>query len=141
MHQPQGPEPVRQVALVDDDASVRRSLARLLTAYAFSVRTYPSGLEFLESLENSVPDCLMLDLQLPVMTGLEVLGRLAAGGFSFPVVVVTAEDELGIRSRCQLAGATTFLAKPFTTESLVEVLTSVLEKRAEDMTASQADES
>jgi len=133
-------EPPRHIAIVDDDASVRRALARLLGTYAFSVRTYPSGPEFLESLKRGTPDCLILDLQMPGMTGLEVLHDLAGAGFRFPVLIATAQDELGIRSRCQLAGATAFLAKPFQTEPLLEALATALGSPVRDAPGSGEDE-
>jgi FixJ family two-component response regulator len=140
MHRSRNPEPVGHIALVDDDASVRRALARVLSAHFRSVRTYPSGMEFLKSLENGAPDCLMLDLNMPDMTGLQVLHHLAAGGCSIPVVILTAQDELGIQSRCQLAGATAFLTKPVTTEALVRVLTSAMATNILDMAVSQFDD-
>lgn len=137
MRSSQDLEPVYHVAVVDDDASVRRALARLLGAYFFTVRTYPSGLEFLESLESTAPDCLVLDLHMPTISGLEVLRRLSAGGFSFPVVILTAHDDVGVRSRCQLAGATTILAKPVTLE-LVRALTAVVGRPAVDVSQTDA---
>jgi two-component system, LuxR family, response regulator FixJ len=121
-----GHSPVRHIAIVDDDESVRRALVRLLAGCSFSVRTYPSGVEFLESLKSSAPDCLILDLQMPDMTGLEVLHQLVGAGFSFPVIVVTAQDELGTLSRCMLAGAAAFLTKPFLMEPLLQALAAAL---------------
>jgi FixJ family two-component response regulator len=119
-------DPLPYIAIVDDDASVRRALGRLLGTYDFSVRTYASGPAFLDSLKRGVPDCLILDLHMPGMTGLEVLHALSGARFTFPVLIATAQDELGIRSRCQLAGATAFLSKPVQIEPLLEALAAAL---------------
>ena len=134
-------EPPCHIAIVDDDASVGRALARLLGTYDFSVRTYPSGPAFLESLKHGAPDCLVLDLHMPDMTGLEVLHSLSGARCTFPVLVATAQDELGIRSRCQLAGATAFLSKPVLIEPLLEALAVALGKTVSEGSASQSDES
>ena len=132
-----GRSPVRHIAIVDDDESVRRALVRLLAGCSFNVRTFPSGVEFLESLKGTTPDCLILDLQMPDMTGLEVLHQLAGAGFSFPVIVVTAQDELGILSRCKLAGAAAFLTKPFMMEPLLQALAAALGVDAESVLQSK----
>jgi len=130
-------EPPCYLAIVDDDESVRRAVGRLLGSYDFHVRTYPSGAAFLESLTQGAPDCLILDLHMPGMTGLEVLHALSGAGFTFPVLVATAQDELGIRSRCQLAGAMAFLSKPFLIEPLLEALAMALGRPVEDTPASR----
>ena len=140
-HSAQEAEPSCHLVIVDDDESVRRAVARLLRSYDFHVRTYPSGPAFLESLKKSAPDCLILDLHMPDMTGLEVLHALSGAGYTFPVLIATAQDELGIRSRCQLAGAMAFLAKPFLTEPLLEALAMALGRTIADVSDSQPGES
>ncbi len=99
------------VAVVDDDASVRRGFARLIGAYAFKVQTYESGEEFLASLKLCVPACLIVDLQMDDMTGLELLHHLTDMGLSIPAIIVTAGDETGIEAPCKTRGGVPRLAK------------------------------
>jgi FixJ family two-component response regulator len=114
------------IAIVDDDESILRALSRLLKTYSFQVKTYASGREFLDSLKAGTPDCLILDLHMKhEMSGLEVLHRLGGLGFNIPTIVATAQDEPGMRHRCELAGAVGFLVKPFSVESLLETIRSV----------------
>jgi FixJ family two-component response regulator len=81
-----------KVALVDDDESVRRSLARLLRIAGMEVDAYASGSEFLESITGHRPDCLVLDLYIPAMTGMEVQARLSTRHLQLPIVFITAHD-------------------------------------------------
>ena len=100
------------VAIVDDDSAVRKGLARLLGASAIRVRSFASGREFLDSLSAEVPGCLIVDLQMPEMTGLELQCELARIGARIPTIVITAHNERGLRERCLAAGATAYLIKP-----------------------------
>lgn len=102
----------RYVAIVDDDPGVLKALARLLRTHALSVATFESGQQFLASLPQSRPDCLILDLQMPEMDGLDVQLDLARRGIRIPTIIITAHDEAGIRERCRSAGAIAYLAKP-----------------------------
>src|ERR1700754_4192879 len=94
-----------RVALVDDDASVRRALARLLSASSFDIKTFGSAHEFLESLDGDQPECLVVDLHMPEITGLDLQRRLAKAGYKIPTIVITAYNEPGLRERCESAGA------------------------------------
>lgn len=100
------------IAIVDDDSSVLKALARLLRARAFEPRTFASAQAFLEALPQGRPECLIVDLQMPGMSGLELLQHLARIGERIPAIVITAHDEVGMRERCQAAGAIAFLTKP-----------------------------
>jgi len=114
------------IAIVDDDEAIRRALARLLGAYSFNVHAYASAHAFLDSLKTGKPACLILDLHLENgMSGLDVLHHLAGTGFEFPTIVATAQDEPGMRHRCELAGAVAFLVKPVAADSLLETIRSV----------------
>jgi FixJ family two-component response regulator len=106
------PRTLHNVAIIDDDAAVLKALARLLRTRAFAVVTFQSGQQFLASLPEPLPDCLILDLQMPGMTGLEIQQDLARKGIRIPTIIVTAHDEAGIRERCKSAGAIAYLAKP-----------------------------
>jgi FixJ family two-component response regulator len=100
------------VAIVDDDPSVLKALARLLSVRSLVARTYQSGAQFLDSLAESPPDCLILDLQMPEMTGLELQQNLNRRGLRIPTIIITAHDEAGMRDRCKSAGAVAYLSKP-----------------------------
>src|SRR5215831_2504827 len=100
------------VAIVDDDMAVRKGLARLLGASAIRARSFASGREFLESLALETPECLIVDLQMPEMTGLELQGELSRLGARIPTIVITAHNESGLRERCLANGAAAFLVKP-----------------------------
>jgi FixJ family two-component response regulator len=116
-----------RIAIVDDHEPVRRAMARLIRANSsFQVQTYASGREFLDSLKISVPNCLIVDLRMNDMTGLEVLHRLAGMGLSIRTIVATADDESGMRHRCKLAGAVGFLAKPVMSDQLLEAIKTAM---------------
>jgi FixJ family two-component response regulator len=102
----------RFVAIVDDDPSVLKALARLLRTRAFVPKTYLSGPQFLASLVDGTPDCLIVDLQMPEMTALDLQHDLARKGVKIPTIIITAHDEVGMRERCKSAGAIAYLSKP-----------------------------
>lgn len=108
------------IAIVDDDSSVRKALARLLTANSFDTHTYGSAREFLESLEVRKPACLVLDLHMPDYGGLELQRYLRRNGITMPTVIITAHNEIGLRERCANAGAAAFLVKPLTESVLIK---------------------
>jgi FixJ family two-component response regulator len=100
------------VAIVDDDPSVLKALARLLGTRSFIAKTFQSAKQFLASLSESRPDYLILDLQMPEMSGLELQRDLNSRGIRIPTIIITAHDEVGSRERCKSAGAVAYLAKP-----------------------------
>ena len=110
------------IAIVDDDPSVLKALARLLSARAFQIRTYTSAREFLGALPDGLPECLIVDLQMPDMTGLELQRHLTRNGIRIPTIVITAHNEAGARERCKSAGAAAFLAKPLQDTSLLAAI-------------------
>jgi FixJ family two-component response regulator len=108
-----------RVAIVDDDASVRKALARLLSAYSFEITTYGSAGDFLKSVGTGVPQCLVLDLHMPDATGLDLQRHLQRAGIRIPTIVITAYDEPGVRERCYTEGAAAFLVKPLNDAILI----------------------
>jgi FixJ family two-component response regulator len=110
------------IAIVDDDPSVLKALARLLRARAFEARTYTSARDFLAALPEGLPDCLIVDLQMPEMTGLELQRHLTRSGVQIPTIVITAHNEAGARERCESAGASAFLSKPLQDTSLLAAI-------------------
>lgn len=111
-----------RVAVVDDDESVRRALKRLLHASNLEAEIFASGQEFLNSLTTQHPDCLVLDLHMPGMNGLEVQRVLARIIAHLPVVVITGHDEPQTRAQCLAAGAAAYLCKPLDDKALLEAI-------------------
>jgi FixJ family two-component response regulator len=117
------------IAIVDDDESVCRALRRLLRSLSMDAEIFSSGQQFLdlvEAMPSFHPDCLVLDVQMPGMNGLDLQDRLAVGGSRIPVIFITAHDEVGVRERALAAGAVAFLRKPFDDELLVRTLGAAL---------------
>ena len=111
-----------RIAIVDDDASVRKALGRLLAAASFEIEIYGSARDFLASLDTSRPDCLVADLHMPDLTGFDLQRHLARTGIQIPTIVITAYNEPGLRERCQSAGAAAFLLKPLDGSTLIGVI-------------------
>jgi FixJ family two-component response regulator len=114
------------VAVVDDEESIRKSLRRLFMAADLDAVVYASGQEFLDSLRGRQPDCLVLDLQMPGLTGLEVQRTLTGVGVRFPTIIITAHDEPETRARCLTAGVAAYLCKPLHDEMLLEAIARVI---------------
>ena len=110
------------IAVVDDEESVRRALARMLGASQFDVDVFASGQEFLDSLRTRLPDCLILDYQMPGLTGRDVQRQLARAQTQVPIIVVTAHDEPALREQCLADGAVAYVAKPLQREHLVGLI-------------------
>jgi len=110
------------VAVVDDDASVRNALTRLLRTCGHDAVAFASGSEFLESLKANVPDCLVLDVHMPSVSGLDVQAALRARGMHIPIVFITAYDDKGLRERALEQGAAAFLRKPLTEQTLLAAI-------------------
>jgi FixJ family two-component response regulator len=113
------------VAIVDDDSTVRNGLSRLLRAAAIPSRCYASGREFLSSLTAGAPACLLLDVQMPDMTGPEVQSELLRRGKLIPTIMITANGEPGLRDRCLAAGAAAFLTKPLDVPTVLSTIESL----------------
>jgi FixJ family two-component response regulator len=124
------------IAIVDDDESVCRALRRLLRSLSMDAEIFSSGQQFLdlvEAMPSFHPDCLVLDVQMPGMNGLELQDRLAMTGQTIPVIFITAHDEVGVRERALGAGALAFLRKPFDDELLVKTLRAALDRGPDDL--------
>ncbi|MFO1108051.1 MAG: response regulator [Bradyrhizobium sp.] len=110
------------IAIVDDDPSVLSALARLLRTHGLTPRTFTSARDFLTALSDGLPECLIVDLQMPEMDGIELQRRLALSGAKIPTIVITAHNEADARDRSTSAGAFAFLAKPFQDVSLLAAI-------------------
>jgi len=112
-------EASRWIAIVDDDPAVLKALTRLLRTRAFDAQRHTGrGQEFLAALPDGLPECLILDLQMPAMTGLELQQHLTRRGIQIPTIIITAQRDIGMRERCESAGAIAFLSKPVQDTSL-----------------------
>lgn len=100
------------VHLVDDDEAIRSSLGFLLTTAGYGVRPWASGDIFLQRADNSVPACLLLDMRMPGLDGIEVQARLLGAGLDFPVIMLTGHGDIALAVQATKAGASDFLEKP-----------------------------
>jgi FixJ family two-component response regulator len=122
------------IAIVDDDESVCRALKRLVRSLGMNAETFASGQQFLDLIEampSFHPDCLVVDVQMPGLNGLEVQERLATNGNPLPVIFITAHDEAVPRERALAAGAVAFVRKPFQDELLIKTLRVALAPSAD----------
>ncbi len=111
-----------RIAVVDDDLSVRTALRRLLRGAKMEAEAYGSGREFLAGMQERVPDCLVIDVQMPEMTGLQLQRHLREIGTTIPVVMITGHDEEGAKEACVAAGASSYLRKPLDRAVLLEAI-------------------
>ena len=114
------------VCVVDDDESLRRLVRNLLSSVGFRVETFVSAEEFLESAHRANTGCLVLDLRMAGMNGLDLLRHLAATGSRIPVIILTAHGDEEARRRSLEAGAIAFLGKPFRSDALVDAVRTAL---------------
>ena len=114
------------ITIVDDDDFVRESLRDLVESLGYAVSTFESAERFLESGRLAETSCLITDLQMPGLSGLDLQGRLIAEGQRIPVIFITAFPEERFRRRAMNAGAVGFLSKPFDEESLIRYLETAL---------------
>jgi len=117
------------VAIVDDDVSIQRALVRLLSATGWHAVTFTSAEAFLQTGIQASPDCLVLDVWLPGMTGVELLEYLAATDSMLPAVIITGRDDLQMRMRAMQARAAAYLLKPLDGEDLLQALQEALDRR------------
>ncbi len=116
----------RVVCVVDDDASLRRSLRNLLTSVGFRVETFQSAETFLETVHRENTGCVVLDLRMTGMSGLDLLRHLSATGSRIPVIILTAHGDDETRQRTLQAGAVAFLTKPFQSATLLDAVRTAL---------------
>jgi FixJ family two-component response regulator len=110
------------IAVVDDEESVCKAVVRVLRAAGLPARGYSSGHEFLKTWHFDRPDCLVLDLQMPGLSGMEIQRELKVAGAQFPIVIITAHDAPRLREECLDAGAAAYLCKPLDVGVLVDAV-------------------
>ncbi len=116
------------IAVVDDEASVRTMLGRLLRLADYEVVGFGSGDDFIASLSKRQPDCVILDVHMPGLTGFDVQSRLCAAHVDIPVVFITASDDLSLDAKVQQAGGVKLLRKPFSNDELLEAVRAALSR-------------
>jgi FixJ family two-component response regulator len=114
------------ISIVDDDGVVREATADLVSSLGYKTQTFASGEAFLESGQLEQTSCLITDIQMPGLNGLELQSRLLADGYRIPVIFITAFPTASAQQRAMSAGAVAFLSKPFEEISLVQSLAAAL---------------
>ena len=114
------------ISIVDDDESIRRTTKLLIESFGFRAGVFKSAAEFLKSDDLNTTSCLIVDVQMPGMDGLQLQSQLAAMGRRLPVIVITAYNSNESRRRAMHAGAVAFLGKPFSDEQLLQAIRSAL---------------
>jgi FixJ family two-component response regulator len=117
-----------RIAVVDDDQSVREALENLISSVGYEVDLFESAKGFLDSAEINNTACLVLDLRMPEMSGLELQQTLRDDGHNIPIIIVTAHGEDTARTEALAAGAVAFLNKPFQEEALLGAINSAIDK-------------
>ena len=115
------------VHVIDDDPAVRDSLAFLLETANLSPRTYDSAVDFLEALPEVTSGCVVTDVRMPEMTGIELVRRLKGQGFRLPIVMITGHATLKRIAEARDAGVNEFMAKPLTARGVLERLALVID--------------
>ena len=109
----------RMIHIVDDEDAIRRSASFMLKTSGFDVQTWASGVAFLKGVRTVQAGCILLDVRMPEMDGLEVQQALIAGGVAMPVIVLTGHGDISIAVRAMKAGAVDFIEKPFEKATLL----------------------
>ena len=114
------------IAVVDNEESVRRALGRLIRSAGFSIETFSSGADFLGSIHQRRPDCVVLDIRMPHLDGFEIQQALTKANDPMPVIVVTGDDSAEARTRAFQCGAKAYLRKPVDEAILLAAIRNAL---------------
>jgi FixJ family two-component response regulator len=114
------------ISIVDDDRSIREATGNLVCSLGYDVSTFVSAEEFLDSDRVHDTCCLITDLQMPGLSGIELQSRLIADGRRLPIIFITAYPEDSVRARAMKAGAVCFMSKPYSEESLIACIDRAL---------------
>lgn len=123
------------VFVVDDDASSRTSLTNLLRSVGLTVQTFSSAPEFLAARRPETPSCLVLDVRLPGVSGLDLQRRMAEAGAGIPIIFVTGHGDIPMSVEAMKAGAVEFLTKPYRDQALLDAVHQALERDRRTRTA------
>jgi FixJ family two-component response regulator len=132
--------PAATVYVVDDDASVRKSLSRLISEAGYRVEAYTSPREFLAREPAAGPSCLVLDVRMPGATGLELQQTLASAVHEIPIIFITGHGDISMSVKAMKAGAVDFLTKPFPAKELLDAIERAVAKDTRDLGAEARDD-
>jgi len=121
------PKTGRSLFIVDDDPAVCRALSRLLRSHGYTVRSFPSADAFLQEMPSRMPDCLVLDVQMPGTNGLALQAQLAKSGSGIPVIIMTALGSEATRDTAIRQGAAAYIEKPIRVDALLEAVRQATE--------------
>ena len=116
------------ISVIDDDPSVRAATNNLLRSHGYAVHTFASAEEFLRSTHLNDTSCVIADVQMPVMSGVELLTLMRTQGHRVPFIFITAFPDESVRARALKAGAICFLAKPFAAPALISCVETALKR-------------
>jgi len=119
---------VPTVFVVDDDTSVRTALKRLIKSIGFKVETFDSAQAFLKHGSYDVPACLVLDVRMPGMSGIELQEQLSGAGLGMPIIFITGHGNIPLSVKAMKAGAVDFIEKPFEDQKLIDAINSAITK-------------
>jgi FixJ family two-component response regulator len=117
------------ISIVDDDESIREAMTGLMKSLGFAADAFPSGESFLTSDRRNSTACLIADMKMPGMTGLELYRQVVASGESIPTILITAYPDERVQARALQAGVIGYLAKPFDEDHLLACIRTALEQR------------
>jgi FixJ family two-component response regulator len=118
------------VAVVDDDRSVGIALCRLLRSAGIEAKAFESASKFLENFREQMPDCLVLDVQMPDMNGMELQQHLKDAAVTLPVIMITGRDEASSYAICMAMGAAAYLRKPLDDDDLLDAINRAIAGRS-----------
>lgn len=118
------------VYIVDDDESVREALSSLVRSVGLRVQTFASAQDFLNHVRSDAPACLVLDVRMPGLSGLELQRMLVEAGQALPIIFITGHGDIPMTVRAMKAGAAEFLPKPFNDQNLLEAIAQALQRDA-----------
>jgi len=116
------------VYIVDDEPGVRNSLSSLVRSVGLEARTFADGAEFLESAREDAPECLVVDVRMPGISGLDLQNRLSQSSFPIPVIFITGHGDASLRDVLMSAGASGFLNKPVRRDALLNEIYAAFKK-------------
>ena len=116
------------VFVIDDDESIREALKSLIRSVGLCVETFASAQDFLESSRSDVPSCLILDVRMPGLSGLDLQRDLAEANINIPIIFITGHGDIPMSVRAMKAGAVEFLTKPFRDQDLLDAIQQALER-------------
>jgi len=122
----------QDVYVLDDDGAVRETVARVLASEGYSAICFADGVSLIRAARNQIPHCIFLDIQLPGLSGMEVLRTLRARGCSAPVIIISGTGDIAKAVEALKAGADDYVEKPFHGKDLIERLKGVIDKRRKE---------